>query len=177
MTDWKLEIVKAVMVQERLQELDVRSLWSYHLPELAASEHDIYVLEKRLGYRLDEKYRKFLLCANGWKSFYQDVDIFGTKELMGSSLMDAAGQQLDVIGSKLFFDNTGLEVQNVLPIAASMQQPDMFLLVLPGTSEAGSVVWVAGSEVERFVGFEEYYLAMVDYNRRRIQRFEEGWGK
>lgn len=38
----------------------------------------------------------------------------------------------------------------------------------------GMVIWFAGSEIERFPSFREYFLAMVDYNQRVVQRLESG---
>jgi hypothetical protein len=32
-------------------------------------------------------------------------------------------------------------------------------------SQPGMVVWLAGSEIDRFPSFDEYFMAMVDYDR------------
>jgi hypothetical protein len=37
----------------------------------------------------------------------------------------------------------------------------------------GVVIWFAGYEIERFANFDEYFLAMMDYNRRELRRFLE----
>jgi hypothetical protein len=69
--------VKGVLIHQRLAELDTQGIWKYPLPEMAASEDEIAATELKLGYRLDQGYRQFLRHANGWKSFYQDMDIRG----------------------------------------------------------------------------------------------------
>jgi len=172
MDDWKAEIVKGVIAHQRLQELDVRGLWSYHLPEVAAGEDEIAATERRLGFALDSKYRAFLRHANGWRSFYQDVGIFGTRALLGEGTMTAARDQLNALEPDVFMNDVGIEIGDLLPIAASELQPDMFLLGLSGSSAPGAVIWFAGYLVERFTDFDEFYLAMLDYNRRQIRIFE-----
>ncbi len=34
----------------------------------------------------------------------------------------------------------------------------------------GVIIWLAGSEVDRFPDFNEFFAAMVDYNRADIDR-------
>jgi hypothetical protein len=86
MTDfvWTDEIVKALIVRQRLDELDVVPVWTYPLPHVAAGEDQLVAVEQSLGRPLDSQYREFLHTANGWPKFYQDVDLFGTRELRES---------------------------------------------------------------------------------------------
>jgi SMI1-KNR4 cell-wall len=172
LTDWRSEIVKGVTVHQRLAELDAGGLWQYHLPEVAASEDEIETTERELGYRLDARYREFLHFANGWRSFYQDVDILGTRNLLGDGLMQGARRQLAAVEPAMFLDDVGMAIGDVLPIAASDHQSDMFLLGLPWSREPGVVIWFAGYMVERFHSFDDFYLSMLDYNRRQIVKFE-----
>lgn len=173
MIEWPSEIVKGVLIQQRLRELDRKELYKYFLPEVAAGEDEIAATEQALGYRLDPAYRQFLRYANGWRSFFQDIDILGTRELAGGRVMHAARSQLDAIEPEIFADDIGLDIADVLPIAASTLQSDMFLLGLPRSKEPGIVVWVAGYQIERYPNFDEFYLSMLDYNRWRIAKFEE----
>ena len=175
MIDWPSEIVTGVLVHQRLAELDTRGIWKYHLPEVAASEDEIAATEQKLGYQLDKGYRQFLRHANGWRSFIQDVNILGTTGLVGGAVMDAAMVQLDAIDPEIFTDNVGIAAVDVLPVAASTQQPDMFLLGLPWSNAPGVIIWFSAGLVERFPNFDEFYLSMLDYNRRRIAKFEDGW--
>jgi hypothetical protein len=69
-------------------------------------------------------------------------------------------------------DDVGLETDDILPIAASGVQTDMFLIGQPWSKEPGIVVWFAGYTIEQFPNFHELYLSMLDYNRRQIAKFE-----
>ena len=106
--------MKGVLIRQRLAELDTQGIWKYPLPEMTASEDEIAATELKLGYRLDQGYRQFLRHANGWKSFYQDMDILGTMGLMGGAVMDAAMVQLAAIDPGSFADNVGVEATGVL---------------------------------------------------------------
>lgn len=88
--DWKSEIAKGVMIQQRIEELDREGLWDHHLPGVAAGEDEIAATEERIGFPLDPQYRRFLRFANGWRCFYQAVDLFGTPNLLGAPPMDSA---------------------------------------------------------------------------------------
>jgi hypothetical protein len=173
--DWPSEIVKGVLVHQRLRELDVKGMWEYPLPEVAASEDEISGAERGLGYSLDPEYRRFLQHANGWRSFYQHVDILGTSGLVRGVVAEAARSYLDEVEPDLFAEDTGLDISEVLPVAASAGQLDTFLLGLPGSPRPGVVVWYAGQLIETFPDFDEFYLSMLDYNRSTIQKFESGW--
>jgi len=67
--DWKTEIVKGVLVQQRIEELDRGRLWQRHLPEVAAPEEELAAAEGQLGHAIDALYRDFLRHADGWRGF------------------------------------------------------------------------------------------------------------
>jgi hypothetical protein len=174
MEDWTSEIAKGWRIHERIQELDRAGLWEHFLPDVAASEDEIAATEQQLGFRLDPEYRQFLRFANGWRRFYQDVDLFGTRNLLGAPPMDSAMAQLNAMDPADLEREAGMGAGDVLPIAASAEQRDMFLLGQPWSSAPGAVVWLSGQAVDRFPGFDEFYLAMLDYNREEIQDLERG---
>lgn len=59
----------------------------------------------------------------------------------------------------------------LFPIGGSDYVEDLFLLVLDSTSEYyGSVIWTAGEEVERHRSFDEFFLALVEYNKLCYER-------
>jgi hypothetical protein len=124
--DWKPEIVKGVLDHQRLREPDKSGLWTYHLPQIAASEDEIAATESQIGFRLDQQVRSFLRYANGWCSFYQDVDILGTPALLGAEPMQCARLQPRATEPELFRGDVGENLDDVLPIAASRTQPDMW---------------------------------------------------
>jgi hypothetical protein len=64
----------------------------------------------------------------------------------------------------------GFGKSDVLPIAVSSSDIDVMVMTRPHTTEPGKVLWLAGGLVETFPGFDEWFLAMVDYNRHEYQR-------
>ena len=165
--DWKKEIAVMVYVKQALAEADKAKLWPHHLPAVAASEEKLARAEAQLGFRLDEQYRTFLSCADGWRGFYQTVDLFGTAELLGAGSMSYAREALGYLDPAMLAAS-GVKADELLPIAATTKDMDLFVLVKPQAKRAGTVIWYAGAEIERFNGFEEFFLAMVDYNRRQV---------
>ena len=172
MKDWKAEIVTAVLVQQRIEELDREGFWTRYLPEMGAKESQLAATERSLGFAFDLQYREFLSYADGWRSFWQAVDLFGTQELAGGPMMQIARRQLGAIEERDFEAAVYAPIARVLPVGASSLQRDMFLMPIADTNGAGSVVWYDGSVIERFPSFDEFYLAMVDYNHLDLDFFE-----
>lgn len=172
-SDWRKEIAIAWYVQNETAKLDKKRLWNYLLPKVAATEQDLAATEGVLGFALDPRYRAFLSYANGWRCFYQDVDIFGTAELRGGYPMRDACSILDEIDSEVFAKSK-LVRSDLFPIGFSGKQSDVFVLLKPGRANSGAIVWLAGYEIERFPQFDEFFLAMVDYNRIRFEGFRTG---
>mgnify|MGYP000968954318 CR=1 FL=1 len=170
---WPDEIVKALVVRQRLDELDSVPVWSYPLPHVAVDEEGLQVTERSLGMPLDPQYRGFLRHADGWPKFYQDVDLFGTRELLSGPEHDSAKETLDVLDGAGSLARVGLTKDSLLPIAASALQTDLFVMADRG-GEHAHVLWLAGDLVEEFPSFSEYFLAMLDYERRQIVYFETG---
>jgi hypothetical protein len=108
MKDWRPAIVRMVEIKQAIYEADTDGLWEYHLPKVAATEDEIAAVEARLGIRLDPQYREFLRYANGWPSFYQSVDLFGTEDLAGGPMMDHVNEMLDVIEPEPVLEQAGL---------------------------------------------------------------------
>jgi len=162
---WEEMIAVAMVVKQRMMELDVENLWPHHLPNVAADEDDLARVEQTIGRPLDPKYKEFLRYADGWSGFYQSVDLFGTRDLIGSPRMDRARTLLASVDKKVI-ETSGCDTPNLLPIAVSSEDIDLFVLV--GNSTVGEVVWFAGGEIDRFPDFVEFFLAMVDYNREDV---------
>lgn len=166
MTDWKKEIAVAYLVKQELMKVDVRQLWPYHLPEVAATQDQVQAAEVALGHELDAKYKAFLRHANGWKGFFHAVDLFGTDDLIGSTRKAMAEEILDGLAGLV--EGCGLSREQVFPIAVSQVGIDVFVMVRPCSPSCGAVIWLAGQEIDRFPDFTDYFLAMVDYNRREM---------
>lgn len=168
--NWKEEIVKLVMIKQVLAELDKQNVWPHHLPSVAASTESIGEVQRRLGFELDTQYVEFLKYSDGWKGFYQTVDLFGVEDLMGSSKMQHALSLLSVMGEAL--DASGLRVQDLLPIGVTTLDRDLFVLTKPTSAGGGLVIWFSGEEVDRFESFDNFFLAMMDYNREEVAYFK-----
>ncbi|MFI7602545.1 SMI1/KNR4 family protein [Actinoplanes sp. NPDC049681] len=167
--DWRTEIVKAVVVRRHLESRD--EIYSYPLPEVAASEGDIQAAEAVVG-PLDARHRTFLKHADGWKGFLQKIDLFGTAQLMGAPPMRQVREAIAAVGEEAFSAFAGFDIRDVVPIGGSDSQTDLWLLAKPDAANAGQVLWFWGSDYELYSNFDEFYLAMVDYNRLALQELQ-----
>ena len=168
--NWPKEIVVAQLVKQRVMELDVNGVWPHHLPEVAARGEELEAAEETLGHALDSRYRDFLLHANGWQGFMQAVDLFGTGDLVGGGRRDRALRLLRTL--EPLKEICGFDGEDLLPIAVSRNDIDLFVSVRPGRDGAGSVLWFAGQVIDTFPNFDEYFLAMVDYCRHEALRLQ-----
>jgi hypothetical protein len=161
---WKERIVTMVYVKQELMKLDVEQIWPHHLPELAAKEETLKETEAYLGFRIDQDYREFLKMASGWKGFYHTVDLFGTQELSGNQLMQYAQSLLEAVEDEVI-RSIGFSRKELLPIAVTRYDKDLFVMTRPNLDSLGNVIWIAGEEIDRYPNFTEYFLAMIEYNR------------
>lgn len=170
--DWAAKIVTGVLIQQRIEEVDSQGSWERHLPAVAASEDELAATERSLGYALDPRYRSFLRHANGWRCFYQRVDLFGTPNLLGAPPMSDAVTMLDAVDDDDFVAALEMHRSDVMPIAGSDSQPDMFLIGQPWSKSPGTVFWYTGQLINRFAGFDEFFLGMLGYNRAELRDLE-----
>ena len=168
--DWKQRIAVMALVQRKLAELDTAGLWEHHLPRVAAPPERLDEVEAHLGEPLDSSYREFLRHADGWPSFYQTVDLFGTDDLLGGDRFRHAEEMLSYIEQERVATR-GLR-RELLPIAVSPVDLDLFVITRRSSARPGTVIWLAGSEIDRYPSFDEYFLAMIDYNRNEVANLE-----
>ena len=169
--NWSQEIVKLVLVKEAIAEVDRSGLWTHHLPSVAATQSQLLELNTYLGYTLDVLYADFLYFADGWQGFYQSVDLFGSTELIGGEKMQLALDSLMAIEDAAL-KRLSVSRADLLPIAATAADLDIFFLVKPNSSMSGAVLWFAGQEIDTFKNFNEFFLAMADYNREELSYFK-----
>lgn len=150
------------IVREKIRSEDKKGLWDYYCPQIRNTEHNIEEWEKRHNICLPESYRNFLLAANGWKCVCQDRDLFSLEELSLSN-------DNQYIETRDFCKDNLLNTGNkelLLPIGGSEYSYDIFLLVLDSNCDYfGQVLWVAGEEIERYQGFEEFFLSIIQHNK------------
>jgi hypothetical protein len=171
MIDWPKEIAILTYVKDEIFKIDSDNLWRHHLPKVAVSSEQLHAAASAIGHPLDPSYTAFLRHANGWPAFYQNVDLFGTNELLGGELMDRAMSALSAMAHEAF-SSAGVRQDELLPIAVSSSDLDLFVMMRPGTQAPGTIIWFAGMEVERFPNFDEFFLAMADYNRLDYQNLQ-----
>ena len=164
-----------MIVQARM-EADWTGLWDYAMPNPKASEETVARAEARLGFRLPESYRGFLLAADGWPCFFQDMTIFSTSDLLGGELHEAGQTQLELEECVEAMAAGGVIAADHFPVAASLESIDVALMGKPGTPAAGTVSWVRGEVIERYDDFLDYYLSMMELNKLDIARLRRDFG-
>ena len=170
--DWKNRIVTMTYVKQELMKLDKKGIWPHYFPELAANEDDLSKTEEALGCKIDPHYAEFLKMANGWKGFFQTVDLFGTKELSNPSIMQYVFSLFDSIEDSVI-ESTGFFRDDLIPFAATRFDRDLFVIARPTSRDQGTVIWFAGEEIDRYPNFTEYFLAMIDYNRLLVKQMQD----
>lgn len=168
MKDWRADIVRLVGIKQAIADADTAHIWEHHLPKVAATEDELSAVERHLGFRLEPSYRNFLRYANGWPSFLQTIDLFGTDDLLDGGRMMVAGDMLSVVEG-LVLDGAGLDRDRSLPIAAAAADLDIFLMPITA-DRSPPIVWIAGQEIDRFASFDEFVASMIEYNVREFDR-------
>lgn len=166
MDEWKERLVEMLMVRNELYKADKGQLWEYHYPEVAAELSEIILSQEKLQIKLSQDYIDFLLCANGWKCFYQLVDLFGTKDFEAENMSLAKM----LLNTELEYDESLNDIKEYLfPIAVSRTDKDLFVMVLKEGKEYGQIIWLAGGEIERFLSFSAFFEAMIEYNKEELE--------
>lgn len=166
---WPERLVQMALIRQAIDDLDRGRLWEYRLPRAAATEEQLRDVEKALGEPLDPAYRRFLSFAAGWPAFYQMVDLFGPEELLEGPRRRAAAERLGHIETSVL-KAAEVRREELLPIAVSRDDLDLFVIARRSAKTPGEVLWLAGDLIDRYVTFDDYFLAMMDYNRRELER-------
>ncbi|MFD9977119.1 hypothetical protein [Streptomyces sp. NPDC059017] len=172
MTDWADAISRMVDAQREVREIDREHLWCHGQPAPPASRERIGLVQARRGVVLDSQYAEFLVHADGWPAFMQDVDLFGTSDLLGAPF-DEAARLLSTLEPEVV-DAGALDVAALIPVGASRTGIDLFVMPQAGGSTPNPVIWLAGLEVERYVSFEEFFPAMIEENLGEAADLREG---
>jgi hypothetical protein len=168
--DWQSHIDALTEVRAVLDQCDVEKLFSYGPPRAGATEDELRTAEAHLGEPLDAQYRAFLRTANGWPSFFQANDLFGTEELLGGSRMQNARELLGFLEREAVPGHLVHEA-DYLPIGVSDTEIDLFLMTRRHTARPGNVVWYAGYPIERYETFESFVRYALKLQRHQIEYF------
>jgi hypothetical protein len=114
-----------VLVKQRLEEVDTDDLWEYKLSGVAADEEALQQVEAAVGMRLDPEHRDF------------------PDELLGSPHFTAAHENLLSMEDEALSE-CGEAPHHLLPIAATGEDLDLFLIAGPEARNPGQVFWYAG---------------------------------
>lgn len=171
--DWKTEIAKTWLLKQAMMEADTKKIWTYHLPEVAAADLEIRDAEQCLGHSLDSRYKDFLKHANGWKGFVQTIDLFGTTGLINGPQKENGEFILSNIDDDVL-NGCGVARNEIFPIAATMRHRDLFVITRPFSKLPGLVLWLAGEEIERYESFDDFFIAMQQYNRHDLAALRKG---
>lgn len=171
MDKWKERLVKLLMIRDELYKADKERLWKYYYPEVAAEMNEILLAQKRLKVKLSQDYIDFLLCANGWKCFYQLVDLFGTKDFETENMSRAKA----FLNIELEYNKSLKNIKDYLfPIAVSQTDKDLFVMLLTEGSDYGQIIWFAGGENDRFSSFSDFFESMIEYNKEELKDILQG---
>ena len=157
-----------MIVQARM-EADWTGLWDYAMPNPKASEETVASTEARLGFRLPESYRGFLLAADGWPCFFQDMTIFSTSDLLGGELHKAGQIQLELEECVEAMAAGGVIAADHFTVVASRESIEIALMGKPGTPAEGTVSWVRGEVMQRYDDFLDYYLSMMELSKQETE--------
>ena len=160
---------RSCLLKQKLDAVDKAHLWEYCLPRIAATEDELAAVEARIGEALDPIYREFLSYAGGWPAFFHDADLFGPEDFLGGAHFHHATEMLGFVDERVL-SSAGFRRDELIPIAASREDLDLFVITRRTTSTPGIVIWLADSEIDRFRNFDEFFAAMVDYHRLDIER-------
>ncbi|MCL1809041.1 MAG: SMI1/KNR4 family protein [Clostridiales bacterium] len=168
---WPNLIVAMAWVKQELMELAADDAGQFFLPEVAAEEVDLIMAEINLLCEIDPIYANFLRAANGWKSFYQSIDLFGTEELKDPKAMSMAFSLLDAIPSHII-EQFGFSREDMLPYAASKTGSDLFAITKQTSKRPGKAIWFSGEDARLYPNFEECFRAMIDINRLLLLQYK-----
>ena len=164
-----------MIVQARM-EADWTGLWDYAMPNPKASEETVARTEAQLGFRLPESYRGFLLAADGWPCFFQDMTIFSTSDLLGGELHKAGQIQLELVECVEAMAAGGVIAADHFTVVASRESIEIALMGKPGTPAEGTVSWVRGEVMQRYDDFLDYYLSMMELNKLDTADLKKDFG-
>ena len=170
--DWRAPIVEMVTAKQNLAAWDPNNLFPNLLPEMAASEESIDRAERVLGSRFDSDHRRFLRVADGWSCFHQEVTLLGTRTLVSGELRDGAVESFEYAPEML--EELGRPTEALLPIAASLEQDDVFVMLVGDGAVGPGVIWLAEGElIDTFESFGQFFVSMIEHTKRRTSKLKE----
>jgi hypothetical protein len=166
--DVRVLIGRIAQLKQEVQQAPDGALWEHGLPNLAAEPDRIAAAEAALGVRLDDQHRELLAAADGWPYMFQHIDLFSTTDLAGGPRMAMSREMLLAMGPEPL-DEAGAG-SDLLPIAATSEDRDLFVMPVSAGRAQREVLWFAGTLVERFADVEDMLLAFISLYEARLGR-------
>jgi hypothetical protein len=166
--DWQSHIDSLAEVHALIKRFDIDDPFDYGTPSAAATEDELLGVETHLGEALDPQYRAFLRTANGWPAFSCDFDLFGTDDLLGGPRMQMALELLSYLVREPVPDYV-VVAEDLLPIAVSQTNIDVFFISRRHTAHPGRVFWYAGARIEEYETFEAFFLHALALRRTALE--------
>lgn len=168
--DWKVLLGQLLIAKQQVHENDRDGIESTTLPREKATEADIAAFEARVDGHIDAHYRNFLLHANGWPNVLYDIGLFGLPEFDGAGNWPDANEQLGIYHDEGVLADSGLEADQIVPIAAGEGTIALIVIARPDTKNAGTVVWFDGGEVDRWSNFTEFFLSLIANEQAQAEK-------
>jgi hypothetical protein len=120
-------------------------------------------LEAEAGTDFGRELRALLVCTDGWKNLYWDINLFSTADLLDKTLTAKAEEVLQ--NFLMINPKYRSKIETFRAIAASQGFEDAFYLIT--RKDRTSVIWIEeGSEiVETFDSIHDFFVSMIEYNR------------
>ncbi len=165
--EWKVAVARMWAVKQELISVD--DAFEHRLPRVACTDAEIAECEQRISESLHPEHRMLLSVAGGWPAFWHDVDILGAAEIGQGELWNDGRMRLELLESEGV-----VPPHTLLPVALSRHDKDLFAVVRQHHRDWGKVVWLAGEEIERFDGFQEFVSSMAEYLRIERAQLDKG---
>jgi hypothetical protein len=148
------------------QVSEVKNVFSFTLPGVAAAEEQLVAAERRLGHPLDPMHREFLSYSNGWVDFYHKNSLLRADEIgQGDTWRELNG------GLEAFYEAVdGLDDvpprEQIYPISFDPHGSSVFAIWLGGpvTGRGRPVLWLPWADTERYNNFFEFFGAVYGFH-------------
>ena len=162
MYDWKLAIVKNFQWRQAAEDYDKARICPMGAAKVAASNEAIMSAEHAVNFQFSDDYRDFLRHADGWPSFCQSLNLFGTTDFRSGESRRLLNNNRDATA---FMNQLGYSSEDYVAVGGERSGPDLFLLISPhSTRLPGGVIWFDKEELERFDSFCEFFSSMIKLN-------------
>ena len=172
MIDWESEISRMELVKREVAAADQAHLWRVEPPRDPATPQALREMERVVGRPLDPEYLSFLLHADGWPAFLQDIDLFGSNDI-GSEVLSQAREVIQFLDPGVLA-SSGMNPDTALPIGLSRTDIDIFVMLESDANGVVPILWIAGLVVERYEGFQAFFEAMISENAGEAEAMRDG---